>query len=100
MRTEPSVALESRAAPDDDVPDQGNPKAQDDEESVQGDTVTSEEVAPEQFVHRQEHWQRELLDREPMIDMGVYTKNRCFRLYLCSKFGNDDPSRCETKQQQ
>jgi hypothetical protein len=25
--------------------------------------------------------------------MGVYTKNRCFRLYLCSKYGTTDPRR-------
>ena len=35
----------------------------------------------------------ELSQLEPFVDMGVYTKNRCFRLYLCSKFGNRDPAR-------
>ena len=35
----------------------------------------------------------DLSQLEPFVDMGVYTKNRCFRLYLCSKFGNKDPAR-------
>ena len=35
----------------------------------------------------------DLSQLEPFVDMGVYTKNRCFRLYLCSKFGNRDPAR-------
>ena len=51
-------------------------------------------AAHEQLAQKQQAWKRELaLYREPMIDMGVYTKNRCFRMYLCAKFGNDDPAR-------
>lgn len=29
---------------------------------------------------RRATWRRELLSLEPFVDMGVYTKNRCFRL--------------------
>ena len=47
----------------------------------------------ERLAQKREAWTKELLTREPMIDMGVYTKNRCFRLYLCGKFANDDPAR-------
>ena len=52
-----------------------------------------ETAAQERLTQKREAWTKELLNREPMIDMGVYTKNRCFRLYLCGKFGNDDPAR-------
>ena len=31
--------------------------------------------------------------RKPFVDTGVYTRNRCFRLYGCSKYGNKDRAR-------
>eukprot|EP01046_Picozoa_sp_COSAG06_P040193 COSAG06_NODE_4836_length_3919_cov_4.689005_6_plen_314_part_01 len=72
-------------------------EASDDEASGEADEATTAEAAAaeeeERLAQRRAAWQRELLCREPMVDMGVYTKNRCFRLYLCGKYGNTDPNR-------
>ena len=72
-------------------------EASDDEASGDADEASTAEAdaaaEEERFAQRRAAWQRELLCREPMIDMGVYTKNRCFRLYLCGKYGNTDPNR-------
>ena len=64
---------------------------EEDEERLKGAKALEAE-AKEQLAQKQALWKREILEREPMIDMGVYTKNRCFRLYLCGKFGNTDPA--------
>ena len=79
-------------------PEEWEASGEEDESGLEGTdnggaTLSLDAAVQEQLAQKREAWMRELLDREPMIDMGVYTKNRCFRMYLCGKFGNDEPAR-------
>lgn len=110
MRTDyPPQATELQSSEDRDTraqtdkqeaegPEEWEASGEEDESGLEGTdnggaTLSLDAAAQEQLAQKREAWTRELLDREPMIDMGVYTKNRCFRMYLCGKFGNDEPAR-------
>ena len=87
--------VESQTA---EVPEECASGEENEEDSSAGSDCTAATAALaaaelERLAQKQQAWKMELLHREPMIDMGVYTKNRCFRMYLCAKFNNDDPAR-------